>query len=197
MLFTELQFFAFFAALFVAYWIIQSRSGRVTLLVAASFCFYAAWDYRFVTLLAGVVAVAYCAQKALHATDLEKRRRRIVQASAFLLLALLGVFKYFNFFADSLVAAFQRAGIELSQPTVAIILPVGISFYVFQAIGYVIDTNRGKFDRAHSLLDVTFFVAFFPQLVAGPIVRAQNFFPQIKLHHKLSLIHISEPTRPY
>lgn len=185
MLFTELRFFIFFLILFVLYWAIQSRLIRIILLTGASFVFYGAWDYRFLALLGGVVLIAYLAQHFFFVWKEEGRRQTVLTVSVMLLLGILGIFKYFNFFTDSFIALFQSMGLGVSQPTIGIILPVGISFYVFQAIGYIMDVKRGVFRERHSLLDVAFFVAFFPQLVAGPIVRAGDFFPQIKIKHKL------------
>ncbi|KCZ89283.1 MBOAT family O-acyltransferase [Hyphomonas jannaschiana] len=180
MLFTELRFFAFYAIVFALYWVLRQQRQRVLVLTIASFIFYGAWDWRFLGLILFVIGVAYIAQRALLHEALQTKRRWIIGLAVGLMLTTLGVFKYFDFFADSLVALLQTLGIPVSQPLVQIILPVGISFFTFQAIGYVVDVARKEFDEPEDLLSVAFFIAFFPQLVAGPIVRALDFFPQIK-----------------
>lgn len=185
MLFTQLLFFAFFAILFVTYWSVQMRTARIAMLTMASFIFYGAWDYRFLVLLGGVIIIAYIAQHLLYSSENETRRNRVVLVSVVSLLSILAAFKYFNFFSDSFVVLFQSFGVDVSQPTIAIILPVGISFYIFQSIGYVVDVKRGAFGKRQTFLEVAFFIAFFPQLVAGPIVRAAEFIPQIDIKHKL------------
>lgn len=185
MLFTQLVFLVFFLVTFVAYWAIPNVRGRITLLTLASFFFYGVWDYRFLLLIWGVIAVAYSAQLLLFRSDTEKAKNLVVGLSVGSLLGLLAIFKYLNFFIDSFVVLAGSLGLELSHPTLYIILPVGISFYIFQAIGFVVDVRKGVFKQAESLLNVSFFVSFFPQLVAGPIVRADEFFPQIPVLHKL------------
>ncbi len=176
MLFTEIRFVIFFVIVFVLYWAIRTIRARITLLILASLVFYGAWDWRFLGLILFVISVTYFAQKSLFQTPNELHKRYITTCSVVLLLGTLGIFKYFNFFADSLIALMQSTGFSVSQPLVSIILPVGISFYIFLAIGLIIDIRRGVFEKPQNFLDVTFFVAFFPQLVAGPIMRAKDFF---------------------
>jgi len=100
-------------------------------------------------------------------------------------LGMLGIFKYFNFFIDNIVIASRAMGFELSQPTLRIALPVGISFFAFQGLSYVIDVYRGDIRARRNLVDVALFKAFFPQLVAGPIERATHFLPQIERRREL------------
>ncbi|MGB3626985.1 MAG: MBOAT family O-acyltransferase, partial [Henriciella sp.] len=188
MLFSTFLFALFFLGVFTLYWSLPSGRARVIFLLAASYVFYGAWDYRFLGLISFVILVAYIGQHALFRRSNTKARNWITGISVTLLLATLGVFKYFNFFADSFVILLQRAGIEASQPTLSIILPVGVSFYIFQAIGFIVDVRRGEFKDPRGFIDTAFFVAFFPQLVAGPIVRAADFFPQIDLKKQLSQI---------
>ncbi len=184
MLFTELRFLVFYVIVFAGYWAIQSRRFRILFLTLASFVFYGAWDIRFLGLIAFIIGVTYLAQVAIIRGG-DRKRRWVTGLSVVVLLSTLGVFKYFGFFSESLVALLQTLGLSASEPLIKIILPVGVSFYVFQAIGYVVDVARKEFDEPEDLLSVAFFISFFPQLVAGPIVRALDFFPQVKMHQKL------------
>jgi alginate O-acetyltransferase complex protein AlgI len=179
MLFTELTFFFFFAGLFALYWAIPSNKYRIYLLLVASAVFYGAWDWRFLGLIGFVILVVYWAHIRIIGSSSRSVRYWTLTAAVIALLGVLGVFKYFNFFADNAVFLLGSLGIPVSQPLLDIILPVGISFYVFQSIGLAIDTYRGDFRERLRFTDVAFFIAFFPQLVAGPIVRAGDFIPQI------------------
>ncbi len=180
MLFVELRFFAFFAVVFAAYWLLKSNAWRKAMLVAASYLFYGVWDWRFLGLILLVTFVCWAVGRAVdpdHAN--EKQRKAALTVGVVFSLALLGVFKYFNFFADSFVDFAKFAGLPANDVTLNLILPVGISFYTFQAISYMVDVYRGQIAAKRSMLDVTFYIAFFPQLVAGPIVRAADFIPQM------------------
>lgn len=184
MLFTEARFLLFFIIVFAVYWTLKNGRLRIAFLTAASYVFYGAWDFRFLALIGFVTLVTFAAGKAIPKANTDAAGNRIMMLSALCLLGVLGVFKYFNFFTLSFIQLADWAGLPLSQPVVNIILPVGISFYVFQAISYIVDVKRGVIPGSRSLLDVAFFVGFFPQLVAGPIVRAGEFFPQmVKDHH--------------
>lgn len=156
----------------------------MALLVIGSGIFYGAWDYRFLALIMGVILISFLAQDRLAKLTEPRSRRFVLWSSVILLLSILGVFKYFNFFVGSFIAFGQTVGLDLKASTLSIILPVGISFYVFQAIGLIVDVSRRTISKRYNLLEVAFFVAFFPQLVAGPIVRAKDFFPQLELTHK-------------
>ena len=186
MIFTELNFLYFIAIVFTGYWAIPSLYGRKLFLIGASAFFYGYWDYRFLALLFVVIISCYTAARIIALSDSEVVRRRVLLVAVFFNLGLLGVFKYFNFFVDSFISAFSTFGLTLSQPTLSIILPVGISFYIFQGIGYVVDVSRDRGQCREKLTDVALFVAFFPQLVAGPIVRAGEFMPQLDQRHRLS-----------
>ncbi len=178
MLFVEPLFLVFFAAIFIAYWSLPSLTARKTLLLIGSYVFYGAWDWRFLGLIAFSTLVDFCIGKRI-ADNTDKKKLYLI-ISLVSNLGLLGIFKYFNFFAQSAVDLAHVFGATLNYTTLNIILPVGISFYTFQTLSYTIDIYRGKLKPQKSLLDFSLFVAFFPQLVAGPIVRAIDFLPQLE-----------------
>ena len=122
----------------------------------------------------------WCARKMDDASVGAVHRKRLLWVSLGVNLGVLGVFKYFNFFAESFVALLQRVGVEASPQFIAVVLPVGISFYTFQTLSYTIDVYRGHLKPSNCLTDFALFVSFFPQLVAGPIERASNLLPQIE-----------------
>jgi alginate O-acetyltransferase complex protein AlgI len=152
-------------------------------LLAASYVFYASWDFRFPILLLVSTVVNFWAGKAIHRTQGSGRRKQLLWASTIVNLGLLGFFKYYNFFVNSVSSALLRWGPDIMAVGISpldILLPVGISFYTFQNISYVVDIYRNKQEPADSLSDFGLFIAFFPKLVAGPIVRAAGFLPQLK-----------------
>jgi len=179
MLFTEPRFFIFFAVIAIIYWSIKSNLYRKLVLLVASYAFYAAWDYRFLSLILLSTIVDYTAAIRIEKAASQKHRTRWLILSLVVNLGVLFAFKYFNFFSQSLSELMNFLGIEVSYNTLNIILPVGISFYTFQTLSYTIDVYRKHIEARSSLLDISVFVAFFPQLVAGPIVRAVEFLPQL------------------
>src|SRR5579859_186742 len=179
MLFVEPRFFIFFAIVFALYWSLKRNRDRKIVLLVASYIFYGAWDPRFTLLLAFSTVFDYGAGLAMEATANPRRRKLIIAISLTVNLALLFTFKYFNFFADSLASLLRAGGIAANPVTLRLILPVGISFYTFQSLSYTLDIYRGHMRARRSLLDYATFVGFFPQLVAGPIVRAYDFLPQL------------------
>ena len=190
MLFVESRYLVFFAALFCLHWLLRSNTHRKLLLLAGSYFFYAAWDYRFLSLILISTVVDYVVALRIHQSNDPGVRRNWVTLSLVVNLGILGFFKYFNFFSDSLVGLLYGLGIELSYTELNIILPVGISFYTFQTLSYTIDVYRGTLEPRRQILDVALFVAFFPQLVAGPIVRARQFLPQLDVVHKLRDVNV-------
>jgi D-alanyl-lipoteichoic acid acyltransferase DltB (MBOAT superfamily) len=145
----------------------------------ASSIFYAAWDWRFLFLLYYVALATWFAGERIHAARDDDERRGFVALSVVSCLLVLAIFKYFNFFVDGLTALSARLGVPISARFGEIVLPVAISFYTFHAISYTVDLYRRKLAKPSSLLDVLVYLSFFPQLVAGPIVRANRFLPQI------------------
>ncbi len=183
MIFTEPRFLAFFAVVWLLNWATPWHWARKVLLLVASYTFYAAWDWRFLSLMLASTVVDYVAARGM-GTKVEGervgRRRAFMALSLVSNLGMLGVFKYFDFFSESTRYLLSEAGLTVSRLTLDVTLPVGISFYTFQTLSYSIDVYRGRLEPKRSFLDVAVFVAFFPQLVAGPIVRARDFFFQLE-----------------
>lgn len=183
--FATVQYLAFFVLIFVLYWNLRRRWQNI-LLLAASYFFYANWDWRFLGLIFLLTLVNFVAGPRIeHATSPASKKAWLIFSLA-VSLGILGFFKYFHFFAGNLVALAQSVGWHLSEPTLRIILPVGISFYTFQSISYVIDIYRGQLSPTRSFIEFATFVAFFPQLVAGPIVRASEFVHQLQHERRFS-----------
>lgn len=180
MIFTEAIFPAFLAVVLLVYWVVMRGAWRNDWLLLASAIFYAWWDVRFLALIFTVIVISWVAGLMMRDRFGHKGAvLRILWIAIGLQLTLLAAFKYFGFFADSAAELLMSVGMEASWPTLNIILPVGISFYIFQAISYLVDIYRGKIPVEHNPGRVALYIAFFPQLVAGPIVRAASFFPQI------------------
>ncbi|MEM9134686.1 MAG: MBOAT family O-acyltransferase [Actinomycetota bacterium] len=187
MLFTQPIFFAFLAVVLALQWVVLPRNqARKVMLLLASYVFYAAWDVRFLSLIILSTLVDHVAATRIAAADDPGTRRRWLLLSLVVNLGMLGIFKYLGFFADSLQDLIGAFGGEVSDVTLNITLPVGISFFTFQTLSYTIDVYRGSLEPRKSLLDVAVFVAFFPQLVAGPIVRASHFLPQLDTTRRLA-----------
>jgi len=182
MIFQSLDFLVFLAVVFGVHWALPRRA-RNLFLVIASYFFYGYIHPWFLYLLWFVTLAVY--GSGIGMETLPAYRRLFMWLGIGACLGMLGVFKYANFFADNVVAALQGLGISLSQPMIRIALPVGISFFAFQGMSYVIDVYRGDIRARRSLIDVALFKAFFPQLVAGPIERATHFLPQIESRRDL------------
>ena len=179
MLFNSLAFVAFLPTALLIYRLLDHRRQNWLLLVA-SYVFYGWWDYRFCGLLAVSTFVDYYVAKGIATSESDQARRKMLATSVVVNLGILGFFKYFNFFADSFVALSQSVGLPASPVTLQVILPVGISFYTFQTLSYTIDVYKGNCRPTRSFVDFAVYVAFFPQLVAGPIERATKLLPQIE-----------------
>src|SRR5215203_1936092 len=185
MVFNSLHFVWFFLAVYAVYRLLPHR-GQNWLLLIASYYFYAAWDWRFLGLLGASTIVDYSCGLFLERTDAPAKRRLLLGASLGFNLTLLGFFKYFNFFADSLHALLLAAGWSMDFVTLRILLPVGISFYTFVTMSYVIDVYRREIRPTRNIVDFAVFVAYFPHLVAGPILRASRLLPQIELPRRIT-----------
>jgi alginate O-acetyltransferase complex protein AlgI len=173
-------FLFFFVAIFALYWLTPSPRARVWLLLAASFGFYATWNH-WLALLIGVSTLAdYCMARGMEASSRPALRRFLLILSLVGNLSLLAYFKYANFFLQSLNDGLSAAGLAPSLALLDVIVPVGISFYTFEAINYMVDVFRRKIPAERDLGNFMLFITFFPHLVAGPIVRARDFLPQIK-----------------
>lgn len=185
MLFTEPIFFLFMLVCFGVHWLLRANEARKRWLLACSLVFYGAWDWRFLFLLLGQITVGYVAGKAMsHARPLLGRGFWL-WTSVGMTLATLGFFKYYNFFVSSASTALAAVGLPTSDWTLGIILPVGISFLTFQVLSYVIDVYFKKMEAVHSFADLALYISFFPQLVAGPIVRAADFLPQLAVARRI------------
>lgn len=177
MQFDSFEFLLFLPIIFLAYWAIPNVRGRNALLVIASYLFYAYADPRFTLLLATISAVAYLAGK--HIIENGARRKAALATTVTLGIAVLFVFKYFNFFIDSFSSLANACGMKADGFTLHLLLPAGLSFYVFMAISYVIDCSRGKIERCPDAIDFFAYVSFFPHLLAGPTDRARLILPQM------------------
>ena len=176
MLFNSIEFVLFLTVTLGGYWALPWLSARRALLILASLVFYGWWDYRFVVLLLYVTLVAYFA--AFGVARWPSQGKRIVGLALALQLGQLAVFKYTTFLLTSAQDIAHVFGVSVSVPQVSIALPIGVSFYTFHGISYVVDVYRKKLERPLSLSVVMLYIVFFPQLVAGPIVRADVFIPQ-------------------
>jgi alginate O-acetyltransferase complex protein AlgI len=191
MVFNSIQFVEFFLVVYALYRVLPHRAQNVMLLVA-SYYFYAAWDWRFLGLLVGSTVVDFFMARVIEASTSPARRRLALIVSLTFNLGMLGFFKYFNFFADSASAVARHLGWHLDTVTIHVLLPIGISFYTFMTISYVIDVYRREIAPAKRLLDFALFVAYFPHLVAGPILRASKLLPQIEQPRRITREQILE-----
>ena len=178
MTFTSLTFLIFFPMVFLLHWMSQKRAWQNSILVLASYFFYGWWDYRFCALMLFSSLVDYAIGMRIANAPNQTQKKVALWLSIACNLGLLGFFKYFNFFTESLVAALGDVGWTVHPMLANILLPVGISFYTFQTLSYSIDIYRDKLQPTRNLIDYLAFVSFFPQLVAGPIERATNLIPQ-------------------
>ena len=191
MLFPTTDFALFFAIVFALHWALSRyRTVWKWFILAASYVFYGWWDPGLVWLLALVSTLAWGAALWVERQDDEVRRRRRALAAAGVLLLPLAWFKYYGFFALNVANAFESLGLEPPLPLLQALLPIGISFYTFMAISYVVDVSRYEIQPSR-WLDVSVYLAFFPHLVAGPIVRGEELIPQIKRRRDVSAIDLS------
>lgn len=179
MLFNSLTFVAFFALVMGGYWTLREWSSRKNLLLVASYVFYGAWNPPFVLLLILSTIVDYFAGARMAASTRPSVRKGWLAVSLIANLGILGFFKYGNFLLENFQALLALGGISYAPPRLDIVLPVGISFYTFQTLSYSLDIYRGQLQPTRSFRDFALYVTFFPQLVAGPIVRAIDFLPQM------------------
>lgn len=179
MLFNSIDFAIFLPVVFALYWLLNKNlKWQNGLVVLASYVFYGWWDWRFLSLIVFSTLVDYAVGLTLQNSQSSTRRKLLLWLSIGVNLGFLGFFKYYNFFADNFVTAFSFFGQDISARSLDIILPVGISFYTFQTLSYTIDVYKRKMEPTADLIAFSAYVAFFPQLVAGPIERAQQLLPQ-------------------
>jgi alginate O-acetyltransferase complex protein AlgI len=178
--FASQRFFIFLPIVLIVYHLLRSRERKYRFLLAASWFFYMSWNPWFVWVILFTSVVDYAAGRLIESSSTPGRRRGWLIMSLVTNLGFLGVFKYTNFFIANGLALAHQLGWPMADVTVRVILPLGISFHTFQGISYTLDVYRGKIPAVRSFADFALFVAFFPQLVAGPIVRAVEFLPQMK-----------------
>jgi D-alanyl-lipoteichoic acid acyltransferase DltB (MBOAT superfamily) len=183
--FNSIEFAAFLAVVLALHWSVPPR-WRNRVLLVASYGFYGWWDPRLLALLAGSTLVDHVVATRIGALDpadgphVQRRRTRLLAVSIVANLGVLGVFKYAGFFLDSLTGAITALGLAANPPLLQIVLPIGISFYTFQSIAYTVDVHRGVVRPVRSLATFATYIAYFPQLVAGPIERAGRLLPQLQ-----------------
>ena len=182
MLFNSFEFLLFLPIVFLLYWFVfRSRRWQNLLVVIASYVFYGWWDWRFLFLIAFTSLCSYGSGLLIERYEGRRRKQQMVSAANIVLnLGILGIFKYYNFFIENLDALCGTLGCHLDWVTMQIILPVGISFYTFQALSYSIDVYQRKLPATHDVIEFFAYISFFPQLVAGPIERATNLLPQFQ-----------------
>jgi D-alanyl-lipoteichoic acid acyltransferase DltB (MBOAT superfamily) len=176
-IFHSLDFIFFFVAVTAVYWMLPYRAQNILLFIA-SYVFYGYIHPWFLILIATSTFIDYCAARGMEAWP--QYRKRFLWLSVISNFGMLGFFKYFNFFVENVAATLGTFGLAVDGPVLRILLPVGISFYTFQAMSYTIDVYRGELRARRSLLDLAVFISFFPHLVAGPIQRASFLLPQVE-----------------
>ncbi|MFZ0625183.1 MAG: MBOAT family protein [Acidimicrobiia bacterium] len=179
MSFNSLVFGIFLAGVVGAYWLVPARF-RTYLLLAASYLFYSWWDVRFLSLIVVSTLVDFVAGRRIAGAAQTSARRRWMAVSLVVNLGILGFFKYWDFFVGSASDFLSSMGLEPNLPLISVVLPVGVSFYTFQTLSYTVDVYRGRLEPEPNLARFALFVAFFPQLVAGPIERARHLLPQLR-----------------
>ncbi|MGI9652186.1 MBOAT family O-acyltransferase [Chryseobacterium sp. RLHN22] len=182
MLFNSIHFVIFLPIVFVLYWFALNKNLKLQniLLLAASYFFYSCWDWRFMFLLLFTTLLDYFTGLKMQSSENQNRKKLWLWISIGINLGFLGVFKYYNFFAESFAESLSYLGWNVSPSILNIVLPVGISFYTFHGLSYVIDVYKNKIKAEENFIDYAVFVSFFPLLVAGPIERATHLIPQIK-----------------
>lgn len=185
MLFNSFSFAIFLMIVFIIYWAIPHKY-RWLLILIASYYFYMSWNVKYVFLILMTTIISYSAAILLEKEDKCKNKKWILSIAAAICLGVLFFFKYFNFVSKSVTGFLNIFSLQLTPLTLSFILPVGISFYTFQTLSYVIDVYKGEVKAEHHFGQYAVFISFFPQLVAGPIERTSNLLPQIKAEHKFN-----------
>ena len=185
MVFNSLAFAIFLPIVLIGYYLLSFKGQNKFLLVASLF-FYAWWDWRFLFLLALTISVDFYASHAIYRAPTKKLKLRWLRVSLGSNILVLSIFKYCNFFVSSFEGLLRTIGFQVHPITIALALPIGISFYTFMSMSYVIDVYWGKVQPENDLLDFSLFVSYFPHLVAGPIMRAEQLLPQFKKERRVT-----------
>lgn len=183
MLFNSFSYAVFLPVVFALYWIIPNKYRWILLLIS-SYYFYMSWNPKYVVLILGTTVVSYLAGIFIERAKNKAQKKLFLFLASVVCLGVLFVFKYFNFAIESFCAVLKCFSLTLQPTTVALLLPVGISFYTFQTLSYVIDVYNEKVEAEYHFGYYATFISFFPQLVAGPIERTSNLLPQIKNEHR-------------
>lgn len=183
MFFNSFHFAVFLPIVFVLYWFVlnKSKSTQNALLIVASYYFYSCWDWRFLFLLVFSTLLDYFSAIQIEKSTTSRERKMWLWLCITINLGFLGVFKYYNFFASSLADLVRSFGFEAHPMLLKLILPVGISFYTFHGLSYIIDIYYKRIQSERNFIDYSLFVSYFPLLVAGPIERATHLLPQLKI----------------
>jgi alginate O-acetyltransferase complex protein AlgI len=197
MLFNSLQFSLFLLIVFFLYWLVfyKTVNRQNLLLLLASLFFYGWADYRFLFLLIISILVNYYIGLAIFDTNKETNKKRLLWVGLVFNIGVLGYFKYYNFFFESFVDFFNMFNANLEYSPLKILLPLGVSFFTFQMLGYILDLYRERIEPSHNLLAFSVYVAFFPKLLAGPIERAQRFLPQIEIQRNFDVSLVTDGLR--
>jgi len=180
MLFNSLEYILFLTSFYIIYWSLAKNLRLQNLLILfSSYLFYSIWDYKFLSLIIISSSVDYLLGKLIYNENNQSKKTILLAISIIVNIGILALFKYYNFFIENLIDFITSLGLKPNVTSLRIILPVGVSFYTFQTLSYTIDIYRGKIKPTKDLVGFFAFVAFFPQLVAGPIERASNLLPQI------------------
>ena len=179
MLFDSPVYFVFLIPVVLAYWRLSRRAQNIFLLLASYF-FYGWWDWRFLALMIGSTTVDFLIAQKVSPNSSGPNRKKWFVFSLALNFAILGVFKYFNFFVDSFATALNTVDIQIPLPLIRVLLPPGISFYTFQEVAYIVDVYKGKLEPSKSFVDYALFISLFPHLIAGPIQRPGHLLPQVQ-----------------
>ena len=186
MSFNSITFAVFLVAVFLIYWSVPPKHRWILLLVS-SYYFYMSWNTIYIFLIFFTTVISYLCGRLLAGTQSKNKKKAILFCSASVSLGILFLFKYFNFFADIFFMGARLFSLPVHPVTLSLLLPVGISFYTFQTLSYVIDVYYGKAEAEKHFGKYAVFIAFFPQLVAGPIERTENLLPQIKEEHVFAM----------
>ncbi|WP_284651228.1 MBOAT family O-acyltransferase [Flavobacterium terrisoli] len=183
MFFNSIQFAIFLPIVFLLYWFVpnKSKASQNYILILASYFFYACWDWRFLFLLIFSTLLCYALGIKIENSNTQSSRKFWLWICILMNLGFLGIFKYYNFFSVSFAELFQAIGFNVSPILLDVILPIGISFYTFHGLSYIIDIYYGRIKSEKNFIDYSLFVSYFPLLVAGPIERATHLLPQLKV----------------
>lgn len=194
MIFNSVEFLLFLPIVFLCYWFLfRKLQWQNLFIVCASFLFYGWWDWKYLFLISFTAISSYLS--GILIVRYHHLAKLTVAVNTIINLSILCIYKYFNFFVENLISALSLIGISASPHTLNLILPVGISFYTFQALSYSIDVYKQKLQPTHNIIEFFAFISFFPQLVAGPIERATNLLPQFQRVRVFDYHHAVDGTR--